>query len=275
MTLQLLSLLGLNGTILLLAFVVMWWLLRKSVDAKIDILKTREIDVFKGDLAKELETTKHELKLEQAKLSIVYENQRDSFKTLIQTMYEAIEDLKQPFDDEWTSIPHKYHDKFCQVVANEALFIGSEGERALDIFSRIYSLTIAYDPEEDLQNEELRRAYEQLCFISERIREYFRNRIGLQEEKDPLRDVFILDSCIILNRYHFREIDFPTQDIFKIVRNQSPLELIKIVKENSTEFNNELSRLVKHCESSPELKSTCFELIDRVKWYLNRFTIAQ
>lgn len=270
MATQLLTLLGISSPFFVLAFIVLWWLLKRSVDAKIDILKSKEIDVLKSDLAKELEATKHELKLEHAKLSIVYENQRDSFKSLIQGMYEAIEDLKQPFDEAWTSITGKYFDKFCQLVAKETLFIGSEGERALDMFRRIYGSTIAYDPQEDLQDEELRRAYEQLCFISERIREYFRSRIGLPEERDPLRDVFILDSCLILNRYHFTAIDLPTKGIFKIVRHQSPYELVKIANENSTEFISELKKIVNYLESTPEDKSAWFELIDQVKWHLNR-----
>lgn len=268
---QLLTILGISSPFFVLAFIVMWWLLKKSVDTKIDILKSKEIDAFKNDLAKELETTKHELKLEQAKLSIVYENQRDSFKNLIQGMYKAVKDLEQPFDQEWTSIAGKYFEEFRQTIAKETLFISSEGERALDIFRNIYGPTVAYDPEEDLQDEELRRAYEQMCFISERLREYFRNRIGLNAEKDPLFDVFILDACLILNRYSFKEIGLPIQGVFKIVRNQSPLELIKIVKENLTEFNGKLRQLVNHCESKSEYNNSYFELIDKIKWYLHRF----
>jgi len=271
MTEQLLTLLGISSPFFVLAFIVMWWLLKRSVDAKIDIIKSREIDAFKNDLAKELETIKHELTLEHAKQSIVYENQRDSFRGLIQGMYKAVEDLRQPFDEPWTSICDKYYSEFRQLVAEEALFIGSEGKRALDIFCGIYASTISWDPVEDLQDEELRRAYEQMCFMSERIGEHFRNRIGLPGEKDPLLDVFILDACIILNRYSFKEIGLPTQVIFKIVKDQSPLELIKIANEHSHEFIRELEMLAKYLESTPENKTAWFELTDQVKWYLNRF----
>jgi len=275
MTEQLLTLLGISSPFFVLAFIVMWWLLKRSVDAKIDVIKSKEIDAFKNDLAKELETIKHELTLEHAKQSIVYENQRDSFRSLIQGMYKAIEDLRQPFDELWTSIRDKYYGEFRQLVAEEALFIGSEGKRALDIFRGIYASTISWDPMEDLQDEGLRRAYEQMCFISERIGEHFRNRIGLPGEKDPLLDVFILDACIILNRYNFKEIGLPTQGIFKIVKDQSPLELIKIANEHSTEFIRELEMLAKYLESTPDRRSTWYELFDQVKWYLNRFVSAQ
>lgn len=271
MTEQLLVLLGISSPFFVLAFIVMWWLLKRSVDAKIDVLKSKEIDAFKNDLAKELETTKHELKLEHAKLSIVYENQRDSFNSLIKGMHDAIEDLKQPFDEAWSSINNRYYNEFCHLIAKESLFIDSEGERALNIFLRIYTSTISWDPEEDLQDEELRRAYEQLCFVSERIRKYFRHCIGVPEDKDPLLDAFILDACIILNRHHFREIDLPTNGIFKITKHQAPLELIKIANENSSELIRELARLVEYLESTPENITFWFELTDHVKWYLNRF----
>ena len=92
---------------------------------------------------------------------------------------------------------------------------------------------------------------------------------------DPLLDVFILDACILLNRYNFKEIGLPTQGIFKIVKDQSPLELIKIVNEHSPEFISELEMLVKYLESTPENKTIWFELIDQLKWYLNRFNNDQ
>jgi len=275
MTEQLLTLLGISSPFFVLAFIVMWWLLKRSLNAKIEVIKANEIDAFKNVLAKELETTKHELKLEYAKQSIVYENQRDSFRGLIQGMYKAIEDLRQPFDEPWTSIRDKYYGEFRQLVTEEALFIGSEGKRALDIFCGIYASTISWDPVEDLQDEELRRAYEQMCLISERIGEHFRSRIGLPGEKDPLLDVFILDACIILNGDEFEEIQFPSQDIFKLVKDQSPVELIKIANGHSHELITDLQMLAEYLESTPERRRILYELLDQVKWYLNRFISAQ
>jgi len=55
----------------------------------------------------------------------------------------------------------------------------------------------------------------------------------------------------------------------------TPNELIEIAKENRDEFIGELTKLVKYLESTPENKTAWFELIEQVKWYLNRLNKNQ
>ena len=102
-----------------------------------------------------------------------------------------------------------------------------------------------YFPEGEIQSDRtLRNIYEHLCYIDERIREYFRKRIGLfDDEIDPLFEVQLLGACLLVNDY-----DDPNKKI-KFKFDKSPYPLIEELKENIQYLSNDLESLVKHIES--------------------------
>jgi hypothetical protein len=99
-------------------------------------------ELLKGFLATDLERAKHSLKLEQARLTFVYENQRASFTKVIRAMNAAITAIEKAFDygdEEWRPIEDEVHAAFRAVRVSESLYTGNEGDRALTLFERSLS----------------------------------------------------------------------------------------------------------------------------------------
>ena len=225
----------------------------------------------KMKFAKEIDEIRHRFSIEQNKLFIIHENQKDSFRRVIKGMYDCTRYLAQEPDVAWEPTDNKKSEKLSEILLQEALFIGADCEHALRIFQMVLQSTIYhYDFNPDPGDRKLRQSYEQLNFISERIIEYFRLRIGISEEVDPLKDVFMIGACLILNRYHFREAGLPTEGIFKIELNQGPSELVSIAKENKNQLEQEILNFINYLEGDSIDNRAFFETISDAKYYLKR-----
>ena len=154
----------------------------------------RILESDKARYAKELDKIRHQFEIERNQLSIIHDNQKHSFQRIIKSLQKSIKSLEQEYDEQWHPINGKHYDEFKEVAIEESLFLGYEGERALSIYLKFFGRSISF-PETPYQSDKmLRNIYEHLIFISERIREYFRKRIGLSNEENPLRDVKFIGS---------------------------------------------------------------------------------
>ena len=133
---DILTIIGVNGGVYILIFFIGYFLLNKTLDAKIEALKMKEIEAFKNELSKELVSTKHQLQLEYARKAIIYDKQKDSFNRIIRGMQK----IEKAFRDAYNihngilwPIDNKVVKELKEVTINESLFIGEEGEYALNI----------------------------------------------------------------------------------------------------------------------------------------------
>jgi len=111
------------GLIPVIIFVILFSILKYSINSKFNVIRDREIANLKNSYEKELESIKHQLQLEHAKLSIVYESQKTSFQHIITAMREAIEAVVQTYDESWVPIDNKYFSNFNKAMYQESLFI--------------------------------------------------------------------------------------------------------------------------------------------------------
>ncbi|MBW1795902.1 MAG: hypothetical protein JRJ38_16015 [Deltaproteobacteria bacterium] len=229
----------------------------------------RILESEKAKYAKELDKIRHQFQIELDQLSIIHENQKNSFQRVIKALNKSIKALEQPYDEGWQPINDRQYDELQRVIIEESLFLGSEGERALDIFMKFFGRSTCF-PEEPLPSDKmLRNIYEHMGFIAERIREYFRKRIGLSDEPDPLWDVNLLSACLLINDYHFREADFPTKTNLKFEYDISPNAFVEKVKQNLDVLKEELRRFIDYLESDPEDTGTFFCPLSEARYYLN------
>lgn len=222
----------------------------------------------KTKYTKELDKIRHQFKIDLNQLSIIHENQKNSFQLIIKSLHKSIKSLEQEYDDEWQPISSKCYDDLKQIVIEESLFLGNEGERALSIFLNYFGRTIAFPEGPDPKDETLRNIYEHMIFMSERIREYFRKRIGLSEESDPLFDVNLLAACLVINECRFNEIDFPTKSVLKFNFDTSPQALVDRIKENIYILKSELKNIITFLESDLEEKKYSFFKLSEARYYL-------
>ena len=176
--------------------------------------------------------------------------------------------MEHDYDDKWEPINRTHYEKLNKIIIEESLFLGLEGERVLNIFLMILGRTVFHPDNYHISDKFLKNSYEQLTFVAERVREYFRSRIGLSDGFDSLLDVHLLSACILINEYHFSEAQFPTQSILKFEYDRSPFELIELIKENIDVLKKELNRLITHLEAKSSDKRFYFETISEAKQYL-------
>jgi hypothetical protein len=222
----------------------------------------------KAKYTKELDEIRHQFKIELNQLSIIHENQKNSFKRVIVSLQKSIKALGQEYDEEWFPISRKYYDELKQVVIEESLFLGSSGEKALEIYLNFFSRAISFQEDPHPKDRDLRNIYEHMIFMTERLREYFRKRIGLSEEPDPLLDIYLLAACLLINDYQFEKIDFQTKSILKFNFDTSPQALIDRIKDNIHILKSELNKLVTFLENDPEKKKHYFLTLTTSRNYL-------
>lgn len=247
---------GFDGIIIALISGLIYYFLNKKIESKFN---------------KELESYKHKLELEHSKLSIVYENQKESFKKVIQAMHRAIKEIELKYNIEeegFDPIDEKAIDEFKKAFIEESLFLSEECEKALFLFANIMGEAVWWPQDDSPDDITIRRSWNQMLFISERIREYFRLEIGISSESASLFDVDVLGACRLINHFGFSEANFPTESILKIKKYQSTSELVTLAKENIEILESELVRFVDYLKSDPQDKQFFYEAFIEAERYL-------
>ena len=204
----------------------------------------RILESEKSKYSKELESLKHQYQISLNQTSIIHTSQKISFQNVIRAMHKYIKLLEQDYDERWQPIKSSYYSDLKKIIIEESLFLGAEGENALNIFLKFFGKSTYFPEDEPQSDRTLRTIYEHLCYIDERIREYFRKRIGLvDDEIDPLFEVHLIGACLLVSDY-----DDPNKKVqFKF--NKSPYPLVEELKENIQYLCDDLKSLIKHIES--------------------------
>jgi hypothetical protein len=226
---------------------------------------TEELDAIRHKYAEELGTLRHQFQIVQKQMSVIFESQKSSFTNVIKSMDKAIQTLEQPWDGYWTPIHERTYNEFHSVVVDESLFVGAEGEEALELFSSVLSGTVPwYD---DIPDDELlRQSYNQLSFLSKRITEYFRIRVGLPGRANPLDDIYVFGACRLLNECYRHDEHFKSS-ILAYKKDQNTEQLISKARANMSVLREWLNRMIKEIESEDE-RSWRFQQALRAKHYL-------
>jgi len=254
--LKLLSFGGLGG--------LLYWLLQKRLEAH---------------FATTLQQTGHKLRLEQEKMSIVFEHQKDSFRKVLAAMHRAIEAIENAVGDggDWLPISGKHRITFQRVASEECLFMDRGTEHALELFS-----TIMWSAVEDASfdrfpdSNDVRRAHTQMKLVAARIAEHFRSRVGLNPEKsDALLDIELLGACRLINTYHFPKFNMPTKTLLKFRDEESAEEIVLTARKNIGLLKSELKVLKNAARSSEPGTSFYYDVIVSVDRYMDMLEAAK
>lgn len=241
--------LGVLGSLL---YLILKRSLEKSVDARFD---------------ERLENVKHQLQLEQQRMSVVYENQKDSFRKVLIAMHDAthaIEKQIQGVGGDWLPIARKDVNQLLRVSSEEALFMDDISVHALKIYGEIMWTAVA-DEDDTPDTDIVWRAYNQMKFISDRLAAHFRNRVGLETTaSDPVLDVEILGACRLINRFHF----YRTESILKFKKNGKASEYVALSRKSPDVLKSELHKLK---DALASRASGYFEILTEVNRYLAEF----
>jgi hypothetical protein len=231
---------------------------------------SRIMEKEKASYARDLDAIRHQFQLEQKQMSVVFENQKSSFTNIIKAMDKAILALEQSWDDEWEPLPDKDYNKFHAVVVEEFLLTGADGEKALNLFSSVLSNTVAvYEVDYIPNDRSLRECYQQLRFLSERIREYFRFRVGLPGRGQPLVDIAVFGGRSLLDEYFKFDEDYSSSPLASKERQSTEQWIVKGYT-NLKELKERLKDMVTRIELSDEESSEWrFKQALEARYYLD------
>ncbi len=241
--------------------------IRKYIDYRLKGRLDDQRELLKGYLANDLERAKHSLKLEQARLTFVYENQRASYTNVIRSMHAAITAVDNAFDysdEEWRPVDEEVLAAFRAVRVSESLYTGSDGDRALTVFEKLLGGCVLDRMDGGpIESDVIRDNVRELAFLSLRIQEFFRVRLGTANG-DPLADVFRLEAFSLINSIRLRGGDFPTKGLFRRCDRTTPEEIADICKQNEAALIGELSRL-EDCLKESENASFFYRYQDQAR----------
>jgi len=209
------------------------------------LLKKTTEKIVDARFDERLEKVKHELQLEQQRMSVVYQNQKDSFREVLVAAHKAIEAIEQRIagEDDWRPISQEDADAFSRVLWRESLFMDDPSDHALRLFREIMLTAVPFEMDVPTGNK-VWWAYNQMNFIAERLAEHFRAKVGLPSTvTEPLLDVELLGACRLINRYHFPDHDLPTKGPLKVKENTTAAQLTAVARGTPKLLRAELEKL--------------------------------
>jgi len=228
----------------------------------------------KAKYTQELDKMRHQFRIELDQLSIIHEHQRLSFQRMIKALHDSIKSLEQSYDEEWQPVNDKHYDTLKEIIIEESLFLGAEAEKALNIYLDLYWKAVYFPENPKPDDETVRKVYEFLYFISERIREYFRKRIGLSSEANPLLDVNLIATCLLIHKSQFKGIVLKTIPILELEFDDfqfhfdiSPSALVDKLKENLDSLRSDLSTIVSFIETKLEKRKYELRTLSEARYY--------
>jgi len=175
---------------ILAIFLIIKFYLPHKLKADIDAIKEKEIAGFKSKLEKELEDTKHQLQLDYAKQNIVFEHQKESFKNILKAMTYAIEAIDNEFDKHeliFNPIEFNVWINFNNKLREELLFLDKSCLFATDLYKDIiYEAVILPEQSKFPKSNQIKKAYNELCYLTGRFLHHFHYKIGLSANPDDL-----------------------------------------------------------------------------------------
>jgi len=239
---------------------LLYFLLKKSLERTVD-----------SRFDARLEKVKHQLQLEQQKMSVVYENQKDSFRKVLVAMNVATESIerKNQGGGDWRPISQTDVAAFSRVAGEEALFLDGDSDQALRLSLEIMWKAATYEDTSPTEDE-VWRSYNQMKFISDRLASYFRTKVGLKPGMpDPMRDIEVLGACCLLNRFA-QEASLPANSPFRFRDDETAAQVVSVARENSKLLKAELKKL----QESIRLKNSglYFESLVKVTRYIDHLS---
>jgi hypothetical protein len=211
-------------------------------------------------ITKYFEDKKEKRQLEQLKLQIITENRKASCIKVNEEINRALKTIRlnKPYDDAWDPTEPRLFESTREALTKEFLFVEKSVAQALNLFLTIMSETVLWDYERDMgmslvdKDRIIKRAYEELEYISEHITDFLRAQINLvNEEPSIMMKVALLKLCRIISKSEFDGLRFPNQDIIKLDRAQSPIDIVRDAENNLVLFKSELVNFLTFLKTNP------------------------
>ncbi len=215
---------------------------------------SEKLEAYKTDLNKTILEIQHLNQINHLRTSLFFDHQREAFSEIITKMYQIKEEWHEGYDPEEglaKPVSGELYRELKQLVANHQIFLDDEILMAIDLLLSAYSSSFPYDDgsgrlvEQDVSESERLSSY-----IVTRLHLIFKNKIGVTNESEALRELALLGSIRSLNNRSFSNIELSAKGGLKISKwSHSPADWVKQARDNIVELTKKLKEFEEHLET--------------------------
>lgn len=189
-----------------------------------------------------------ENQLRQLKTSLFFDHQRQAFAGILGKIAEVnriwIEKEYHVPDEGLTGpVPYTAYQELRTVYYQHQLFLDPCCLAAIELIFECYHDSFDDEFEPTARPRYYDAAYRATEYLQPRLAELFRSRIGVTAPGHGEREIALLGSIRLLNRYHFPEIDLPPKGPFKLIDWEGAPEAVAKAEDNFRELVSRLKQL--------------------------------
>ncbi|MCD9536038.1 hypothetical protein [Photobacterium carnosum] len=223
---------------------------------------SEKLEAYKTDLNKTILEIQHSNQINHLRTSLFFDHQREAFSEIITKIYQIKEEWYEDYDpDEGLAKPvsGELYGELKQLIANHQIFLDDEILIAIDLLLSAYSNSFPYDDgsgwlvEQDVSESERLSSY-----IVTRLHSIFKNKIGVTNDSEALRELALLGSIRSLNNHSFLNIELPVKGALKISNlSHSPADWVKQARDNIIELEMKLKEFEGYLDSEGFFNDEC------------------
>lgn len=233
---------------------VVTWLLRAWLSARItgsiSHAYAQQLENHKAEIGARLAALGYDFQRNQLQTQLFFDHQRSAFSEILMGIVEVKKawlQASEPEFDDYASVPFAAFQALTDIYYRHQLFLDSSCAVAVELVLACMrdSLPVgdasgrSYLPDAQIP-------LERVAYLQPRLADQFRNRLGVDPDSTSEREIAILGGLILLNRYHFQEIDLPPTGVLHIPPRESPGDTVTRGAEHVEELAAKLSELSSH-----------------------------
>ena len=217
------------------------WLLRGWISERlkqsIEHEYSAKLENLKNELNAKLETIKHGYEVHQLRTSLFFDHQRTAFAEILAKVAEVNQEWWSGYEPDiglTEPVPSAPYRDLKALYFKHQLFLDSDSIMAMELLFDIYRESFPFD--DGSGNEPIARdprgPYDNAEYLQPRLAALFQQKIGVAADRRAVRQLALLGSVRILNRYHFADIELPVRGDLKLLGSDGAAEAVMKAERN-------------------------------------------
>jgi hypothetical protein len=228
------------------------WLLRGWISERlkqsIQHEYSQKLETHKAELNTRIQALQHENQLQQLRTSLFFDHQRNAFAGILAKIAEVNQTwIDKEYEHEvglTGPVPYEAYKELRTMYYQHQLFLDPSCLAAMELVFDCYRDSFPFDDgsEEPPKPRDADAAYEAIEYLQPRLAELFQSRIGVSVSGRSEREIALLGSIRLLNRYHFTEIDLPAKGPLKLTNRDRAAQAVAKAEDNFDELVSKLKQ---------------------------------
>lgn len=206
---------------------------------------SEKLESFKNELNTKIQNVQHENQINQLRTSLFFDHQRDAFAGILTNISEVNKEWYKKLDFEEGDIeqvpPHLYNDLEA-LINKHQLFLDHECLMAVNLLLEAYNKSFPiYDGSSNPPTQgDISTSLHYVQYIQYRLSSVFRQKIGVVDKSNAVKELALLGSINLLNDFHFKDIGLPPAGELRIKPDELPANAVSNAEKHIEEIKTKL-----------------------------------